>query len=252
MARPPKSKPTPPARTESAPGHRTTQVPHEVAQAWVQFMRDDVAASVNGLNNRLNAILGAVSEISEANLRRADREQLQHIRDEVARAVNITSNLLKRVDAMSPSSVPHLPAAADAGDSASAAPRPGSILVVEDDDANRAVIVRLLQRMGHYVTPCANGLEALEILKLSSVDCIVCDLRMPVLGGVNFFQQVENLMPNVASRFVFVTGDYTDPGSRNFLEETGQPVIGKPYDVAELLAAVGVILRRVQAVPRTV
>jgi CheY-like chemotaxis protein len=210
-----------------------------VAQAWVQFMRDDVAGSVNGLNNRLSAILGAVAEIPETNLTRSERDQLQRIRDEVAHAVNITSGLLRRVDSMAPDSVPHM-----LEPYTDAPPRPASILVVEDDDSNRGVITRLLQRLGHYVTPCANGLEALEVLKLAPVDCIVCDLRMPVLGGESFFQQVENLMPHLASRFVFVTGDYTDPDSRKFLDRSGQPVIGKPYDVKELLSAVAVILRR--------
>jgi CheY-like chemotaxis protein len=215
-------------------------VPHEVAQAWVQFMRDDVAGSVNGLNNRLNAILGAVEEIAGANLSREERDHLQRIRDEVANAVRITSGLLRRVDAMSPDTVPHM-----MQPFAQRPARPGTIVVVEDDDANRAVIVRLLQKLGHYVTPCANGLEALEVLKLAPADCIICDLRMPVLGGQSLFQQVENLMPHLASRFVFVTGDYTDPESRTFLEQSGQPVIGKPYDVSELLGAVALILRRV-------
>lgn len=204
-------------------------------------MRDDVAGSVNGLNNRLNAILGAVAEITTANLSREDRDQVQRIRDEVEHAVRITSGLLRRVDAMSPDTVPHM-----LQPFAEPPKRPGTIVVVEDDDANRAVIVRLLQKLGHYVTPCANGIEALDTLQLAPADCIICDLRMPVLGGQSLFQQVENLMPHLASRFVFVTGDYTDPQSRAFLDQSGQPVIGKPYDVSELLGAVALILRRVE------
>jgi DNA-binding response OmpR family regulator len=51
-------------------------------------------------------------------------------------------------------------------------------------------------------------------------------------------------MPNLVRRFVFVTGDFTTPDSRAFLERTGQPVVAKPYEVAELLAAVALVLRQ--------
>jgi len=203
-------------------------------------MRDDVAQSVNGLNNRLNAIANAAAEITEDGLPQGVSDRLAQIREEVTNAVRITSGLLRRVDAMAPESVPHVLAPYDA-----TPVRPGSILVVEDDGPNRAAIMKLFQRFGHNVTPCANGLEALEILKLGPMDCIICDVRMPVLGGRSLFEQLETLDPRMAGRFVFVTGDHTDPQTRAFLEQSGQPFVAKPYEVAELLGAVAVILRRV-------
>ena len=231
-------KDSPDAAPSGAAG--SAPVPVEVQQAWVQFMRDDVAQSVNGLNNRLNAILAAASEIPLDKLALREREAVERIREEIFRAVNITSSLLRRVDAMAPETVPH------PGPGGSLEPQPPStILVVEDDDANRSAIARLLQRMGHFVTPTANGYEAMEILQLGPVDCIICDVRMPVLGGKGFYEQVERVMPPMASRFVFVTGDYTEPGTRNFLERSGQPVVAKPYDIGELLAAIGTVLARV-------
>jgi CheY-like chemotaxis protein len=216
-----------------------------VAQAWVQFMRDDVAQSVNGLNNRLNAILDAASAIPENSLDREARGQVARIREEVGRAANVTAGLLRRVDAMAPESVPRMVEPFDMPPL-----RPASILVVEDDGANRSAITRLFQRFGHYVTPCTNGLEALESLKVALPDCVICDVRMPVLGGKSLFEQLETLMPNMAARFVFVTGAYTDSETRTFLEQSGQPVVAKPYEVAELLAAVATVLKKVGAIAR--
>jgi len=203
-------------------------------------MRDDVAQSVNALNNRLNAILAAVGEIQAQHLSLAQRRELENIKVDVSRASTITAQLLRRVDLMAPDTVPHMLAPYQTPPA-----RPGHIVVVEDDDANRSAITRLFQRLGHLVTPCANGLEAFEVLKLGPVDCVICDLRMPALGGRGFFEQVEESMPDLAGRFVFVTGDYTDPASRTFLEKSGQPVVAKPYEISELLAAVAVILRKV-------
>ena len=230
--------PAPPPAAEAAPAQ--SLVPDELAQAWIQFMRNDVAQSVNALNNRLNAILAAVREIQAEQLSPAALRELENIQVDLSRMANITSQLLRRVDLMAPDTVPHMLAPYQA-----APTRRGHIVVVEDDPANRAVITRLFQRLGHLVTPCANGLEGIEVLKLGPVDCVICDLRMPALGGRGFFEQVEELMPHLASRFVFVTGDYTDPTSRKFLEKSGQPVVAKPYEVSELLAAVAVILRGV-------
>jgi len=44
---------------------------------------------------------------------------------------------------------------------------------------------------------------------------------------------------------VFVTGDYTRPESYEFLQRSGRPVIGKPYEIDELLAAVATVLGEV-------
>ena len=125
------------------------------------------------------------------------------------------------------------------------------VLLADDHAVVRAGLRLIIDSQPdmRVVGEASNGLEALELLKLNPpVDCIVCDLRMPVLGGESLFEQLETLMPNMASRFVFVTGDYTDPETRAFLERSGQPVVAKPYEVAELLGAVATILRRVGAI----
>ncbi len=215
-------------------------VPYDVLRAWVDFLRDDVATSVNALNNRLNAILDLVRQLEEGKGTEADRREVfGTIHDEVRRAAEVTSRLLRRTDAMAPEGVPKM-----LEPFAEANAPPAHVLVVEDDADNRSAITRLLYRLGHRVTACANGVEAMAVLELGPVDCIISDLRMPALGGRSLYEQVEERMPNLARRFVFVTGDYTLPESRAFLERSGQPVVAKPYEVAELLGAVAGVLRR--------
>ena len=230
------------ARPAAPPAH-DLNVPVEVLRASLQFLRDDLAASVNTLNNHLNAILDAARAVGEAepNLGPDGQARLATIHEEVRRAAAITSRLLHRADATAPEGPPsaaHVPSDARAGAITS------HVLVVEDDADNRTAITRLLYRFGHRVTACANGVEAMGILELGPVDCIVSDLRMPALGGRSLYEQVEEQMPNMARRFVFVTGDYTTPESRTFLERAGQPVVAKPYEVADLLSAVAAVLRR--------
>jgi hypothetical protein len=45
----------------------------------------------------------------------------------------------------------------------------------------------------------------------------------------------------MASRFIFVTGDYTRPESYDFLQKSGRPVVGKPYELEQLLSAVATV-----------
>ncbi len=231
----------PPARAAAHPPAHDLDVPVEVLRASLQFMRDDLAASVNALNNHLNAILDAARAVAdgERHLSPEATAELAKIHEEVRRAADIASRLLRRADATAPEGLPPMPEPPRAAPAAAA-----HVLVVEDDADNRTAITRLLYRFGHRVTACENGVEAMGVLELGPVDCVISDLRMPALGGRSLYEQVEEQMPNMARRFVFVTGDYTTPDSRAFLERAGQPVVAKPYEVAELLAAVAAVLRR--------
>jgi CheY-like chemotaxis protein len=58
------------------------------------------------------------------------------------------------------------------------------ILVVEDNEDTREILLYRLQSMGEYeVLLAANGKEALDIAKTSMPDLIIMDLKMPVMDG---------------------------------------------------------------------
>jgi len=58
------------------------------------------------------------------------------------------------------------------------------ILLVEDNEVNRKLAVRLLEKMGHQVTLVSNGAEACETLCAATYDIVLMDLQMPVMGGL--------------------------------------------------------------------
>jgi CheY-like chemotaxis protein len=115
----------------------------------------------------------------------------------------------------------------------------GSILVAEDDAANRRALTELLHRQGHEVVQATDGVEALRALERSAFDVILVDLHMPNLGGQELYERVRASAPEIARRFVFVTGDDVRAQSHAFLQSTAQPAIHKPFEVSELLAAMG-------------
>lgn len=71
------------------------------------------------------------------------------------------------------------------------------ILLVEDNQVNRAIALKLLIRTGASVDTVENGFDAVEMFRSSTVgyyDAVLMDLRMPVMGGIEATQQIRSLL----------------------------------------------------------
>lgn len=99
-----------------------------------------------------------------------------------------------------------------------------SILVIDDDAAVRAVVRRLLERLGAVVTVAAD----LEPEPALDVDLVLCDVHLPGGSGLDFGRFL-------AVPVVYMTGDQDIVRSLHVL---GTPVLPKPFTVEELAAAV--------------
>jgi two-component system, cell cycle sensor histidine kinase and response regulator CckA len=125
------------------------------------------------------------------------------------------------------------------------AQRPGGqerILVVEDEEMIRRLVVRLLTARGYEVLSAPNGFEALDILKLSagSVDLLFVDVVMPGMRGPEFVRRARELDPSL--RVLFTTGYELKPTDG---ESRGpDPVLYKPYTPDQLLPRLRELLDR--------
>jgi PAS domain S-box-containing protein len=141
-----------------------------------------------------------------------------------------------------------LPSAQDASEPARGAGeprrprRPLRLLVVEDEaDLARALVIAL-GRLGHTVVVALSGSAALEHLVHDRVrnpdfDVVLCDLMLPGLSGVELYEAVRRRVPELARRFVFMTGADTSP-VREFLARVDAPSIEKPFQAEELLEVI--------------
>lgn len=66
-----------------------------------------------------------------------------------------------------------------------------TILIIEDDTAQREALFTRLQREGFAVDTARNGSHALTLLETYTPDLILLDLNMPVLSGKGFLEQVQ-------------------------------------------------------------
>src|SRR2546426_818878 len=120
----------------------------------------------------------------------------------------------------------------------------GPPLPAADARENGEALARTLGRGGPRVTLAATGEEALDHRARAPFDAVVVDIHMPRLGGQAVYEQPLPRSPDLARRFVFVTGDDARARSRDFLEHVAQPLLFKPYVLADLLVALGAVSAR--------
>jgi CheY-like chemotaxis protein len=69
-------------------------------------------------------------------------------------------------------------------------------------------------------------------------DTVLCDLMMPDLSGMELYERVAAVRPDVAERFVFITGGAFTPRARAFLDRVPNARIDKPFDAANVRSLV--------------
>jgi PAS domain S-box-containing protein len=116
-------------------------------------------------------------------------------------------------------------------------PQRGRVLVVDDEVALGNALGRVLERE-HTVVVEADAREALARLGKETFDVIFCDLMMPRMSGVEFYETLARANPAAARRVVFMTGGAFTARSRSFLASVANVSIAKPFDVESLRAII--------------
>jgi two-component system, cell cycle sensor histidine kinase and response regulator CckA len=116
------------------------------------------------------------------------------------------------------------------------------ILLVEDDSAMRQFAKIVLKRLGHHVVDAADGVQALELLETEArfePDLLITDLVMPRMGGADLAKQLQISYPGIG--VLFISG-YSDQLSTVDLFEGERVFLKKPFEIGELISAVGNLL----------
>jgi CheY-like chemotaxis protein len=108
------------------------------------------------------------------------------------------------------------------------------VLIVEDEEGVRRPMARFLARRGAEVEEAADGVDGLGRVRARAPDVILVDLRMPRMGGIELYAQLEQERPELAARVLFLSGDVSqlaEPGNTPVPRER---VLVKPVELAEL------------------
>ena len=109
-------------------------------------------------------------------------------------------------------------------------PRRGRVLLIDDE----AFIVAALRRLlgaEHDVTAVMCVTDAIALIEARhQYDVILCDLRMPGMSGIDFYEKLRTVAPEMMARIVFCTGATFSSDTRQFFERVPNQLLEKPFD----------------------
>ena len=116
------------------------------------------------------------------------------------------------------------------------------ILVIDDEDVIRALVVEILETAGHEITGAESAENALALLEDNEFDLVVSDVIMPGLSGLELLEAVRSRRASLP--VVLVTGAGTYDTLSQALTRGAAGVVTKPFSHADLRAAVADALER--------
>lgn len=121
------------------------------------------------------------------------------------------------------------------------------ILVVDDDAAMRRVLRALFERDGCQVSTATSADEALLAIAPDNPERphgVVCDVLMPGMTGLEFYERLTVVAPELRECVVFLTGANSDPAVHVPIEQLGVPLLGKLGDLQLVVDAIHLALLR--------
>lgn len=116
----------------------------------------------------------------------------------------------------------------------------GKVLVAEDDKINRALLQKMLRDLGYEVVVAVNGFEAVEVFCRESPACIVMDIQMPILDGIEAagrIREIERMNKKAPCFIVALTADIMPENRENCLRAGMNAYLNKPVKKADLSLA---------------
>lgn len=106
------------------------------------------------------------------------------------------------------------------------------VLLIDDDEMVAVSTKRVLAQ--HQVTTVSDGARGIELALAEPFDVILCDLMMPGKNGMEVYRALTSARPELADRFVFMSGGANDDEAAAFLDQYGGARLDKPYGTKQL------------------
>lgn len=116
------------------------------------------------------------------------------------------------------------------------------LLVVDDNESNRVLLVSLLAQAGFQVREAENGQEAVLAFEQWQPHLIWMDMRMPVMDGYQATEKIRNLPGGDAVKIIALTASVFKEQHEQIMQASCDEVVHKPYKAAEIFQVLGVHL----------
>jgi adenylate cyclase len=127
---------------------------------------------------------------------------------------------------------------------ASSKTAPGRVLIIDDDDANRLVLARHLQQLGHNVETSSSSKKVFDLLASATFDLIFLDLTMPEVDGLAILTQLKASERWRAIPVVMISGIHDEDSVIQCIEAGADDFLIKPINRVLLNARLNAGLER--------
>jgi two-component system, cell cycle sensor histidine kinase and response regulator CckA len=117
-----------------------------------------------------------------------------------------------------------------------------TILLVEDEEPLRKVIIELLTQIGYHVLSAANGKEAIEVAKTypDKIHLLITDVIMPEISGPELAGELCTARPDL--KVIYISGYTDDSLAPEGVLQPGTVLVNKPFSVRVLSAKMREVL----------
>ena len=110
----------------------------------------------------------------------------------------------------------------------------GAVLVADDEEIVRNVMVQMLKRMGYEVFAVDNGADAITTFRdnQSRIGLVIFDLTMPCMSGVELFEQIRDIDPDIKT--MLTSGQDVSPDIDHLRAAGVSAFIHKPFTLRDM------------------
>ncbi|MBI9109643.1 response regulator [Maridesulfovibrio ferrireducens] len=115
------------------------------------------------------------------------------------------------------------------------------ILLADDEKINLLSASRLLEKRGYTVTTAVNGLQVLELLKNNDFDCILMDIEMPEMSGLEAAKRIQDSSvfgEKSKTPIIAMTGHSLQDTHDDFEKANIKYYVSKPFDIEILVQTI--------------
>ncbi len=116
------------------------------------------------------------------------------------------------------------------------------VMIVDDSKATRSMVAFTLRRAGYEVMEAENGSQALAAIGARRIDCLITDVNMPEMNGVDLVRRVRESALYRTLPVLMLTTTIDSAGKDQAREAGATDWLGKPFMPADLIEAVAKIL----------
>ena len=121
-----------------------------------------------------------------------------------------------------------------------------AVLVVDDDEPVRNLVVTFLTRLGHSCVKATDGVDALDKMKENKIDAIITDIKMPKMDGIKLTEEILKQYPGLP--IMVMTGFAEENTAEGAISAGAWEFIQKPFSAEELTIRLNKMVKASQTI----